>query len=139
SKRVDHRITTTVALIASPRRDRDQAGSALRPESHDPLEAGRVDRPDLRVEEALRAFAVEDVEHLLGGDGRHVGARLSCYPGGVRTRDHVVEGEQWVVVRRRFLVPYIKAGAGDATLAQRCRQRPFVMDAAPRGGDEIGV
>ena len=99
------------------------------------LEALDIEWPDLRVDQARRALAVERSEQLLGGDASHVDARLRGEPGGVRARQHVVELQQRMVGPRRLLVPDVETGARDA-LAQRLEQSLLIVNEATCGGDE---
>src|SRR5947209_16634076 len=55
------------------------------------LEALRINRPDLRIDDARRALAVDRIQNLLGGDAAHVLARLDRDASRVRACQHVVE------------------------------------------------
>src|SRR5262245_36815632 len=111
----------------------------LRPKSEGPLESLGVSRPDLWIDDAGRALAVERHDELFGRDAAHIGARLPRHARGVRRRDHVVELQQRMIGRGRLLVPHVNAGACDLFRPQRLGERPLVVDEAARGGDEIGV
>ena len=83
------------------------------------LEALGVGRPYLGIDQARRPLAVERVENLLGGDLAHVHPRFPGHTGGVRARQHIVELQQRMIRRRRFLGPDVEAGAGNLLVAQR--------------------
>src|SRR5581483_2603927 len=97
-----------------------------------PREPFAVMRPDLGIDDPRRALAVERVEDLLGGDAAHVLARLAGHAGGVRARQHIVELEQRMLGRRRFLGPDVETGARDAFFAQSLQQCVLVVDEAAR-------
>src|SRR4051794_30839963 len=98
--------------------------SAIRPRAPLPrrhakglLEALGIARPDLGIDDARRALAVERIKHLFGGDAAHVLARLDGDACGMRARQHIVELEQRMLRRRRLLGPDVKAGTGNALVA----------------------
>src|SRR6266481_8439170 len=106
------------------------------PYSERPLEPFGVVRPDLGVDDTRRPLAVEGIEDLFGGDPAHVFPRLLGDTRGVGACQHVIELQQRMLWRRRFLGPDIEACAGDALFAHRLEQRGLVVDKAPRRGDE---
>src|SRR3954463_12439186 len=112
---------------------------ALRRKSEGLLETCRIAWPDRRIEYALDRFAIERRDHLLGGETAHVLARLARDTRRVRRDDHVVELQERMFERRRLLFPHVESRTGDFLRAQRVLQRIFVMDAAARRRDEIGV
>ena len=109
----------------------------LGPHPQYPLEPRTVLRPHLRIDQPRRAFAVQDVDQLLGREPCHVVAQLIRCSGGMRADQHVIERHQPVVVRRRFILPHIQSRTRNLLRRQRIGQRVLVVDAAPRRGDEI--
>src|SRR6478735_6341723 len=89
-----------------------------------------VMRPDLGIDDARRALAVERVQDLLGCDPAHVLARLAGDARGMRARQHVVELKERMLRRRRLPGPDVEAGARDLLRAQRFQKRILVMDEA---------
>ena len=54
----------------------------------------------------------------------------------MKTRNHAVEFEQWMIQGRRFLIPDVEPGAADMAGLERGQQGLLVVDAAARRGDE---
>src|SRR3954468_1832637 len=81
------------AYCFHPRNQRSEHGQTSRalPGRHAKglLEALGIARPDLGIDDARRAFAVERLQHLLGGDAAHVLARLDGDAGCVRACQHI--------------------------------------------------
>src|SRR6516225_3939576 len=98
-----------------------------------------IERPDLGVDDARRAPAIERLEHLLGCNAPHVLARLLRDTGRVRARQHIIKLQQRMFRRRRFAGPDVEAGARNALPAQRLKEGGFVVNEAARRGDEISV
>src|ERR1700679_3045560 len=71
-----------------------------RRKSERPLKALDVSRPDFRIDETRRPLAAQRIEHLFGGNPRHILARLLGHARRMRARDHIVELQQRVVGRR---------------------------------------
>src|SRR6266851_5261138 len=110
-----------------------------RRKSERPLETSGVVRPNLGIDEARRPLAVEGIENLLGGDPAHIFPRFPGHPGRMRARQHVIELQQRMVRRRRFLGPDVETRSSDRFVAQCFKQCAFIMDKAARRGDEIGM
>src|SRR5581483_4300197 len=117
-----------------------RGGTSLsRRETESTLKTLDVSGPDFRIDQPRWPLAVERVEHLLGGNPRHIFPRLPGDARGMGACDHIVEGKQGMIGRRRLLGPDVEASARDALVAQRLLERHLVVDEAARSGDEIGM
>src|SRR5438270_9087441 len=99
-----YRTSHTCSLTPSVK----SAAFCFHPRNHAPLprrhaerllEALGIARPNVGIDDAWRALAVERLQHLLGGDAAHVPARLDGDACCMRARQHIVELEQRMLRR----------------------------------------
>src|ERR1700729_4511248 len=118
-------------------RQRSKSSPLRRGKSESALETLHIMRPHLGVDHARRPLAVERAKNLLGGNPAHIGSRLPGHARGMRAREHVVELQQRMIQRRRFLGPDVEAGAGYALVPKCFDERALVVDKAASRRDEI--
>src|SRR5438445_9839526 len=80
--------------------------------------------------------AGKEVEHILDGRDRHAFPTLGGQAGDVGGQHHLVEGEQRMVGRRRFVIEDSETCSAKAAFAQGHLERCFVHNPAARRIDQ---
>src|SRR6266508_4632857 len=83
-------------------------------------------------------LAVDESANVLDHAGEIVLVVLQRHVAEMRRDDDVVPLAQRMVLRQRFYVEYVEAGARDLLVAQDCQHGGLLDDRAARGIDEIG-